>query len=188
MILIFGSSSLEDRTKLFSVFSFPEFAAVWAIVLSRFGWIQAQQLLKKNIFNPIQLNSVIMLLGGLISFATALVRDQMTVVPLNPHALPLFSYFPFTLLSPTGLLTFFLVYTTVIGNVFGYTLYAHGLKRYSAMFISLASFSIPLLVSFFGWLFLNEPLSVEFVLACVVTFVGLIVFYMDEARRIKIYI
>ncbi len=182
MILIFGSSPLEGQLRAFSVFSYPELAAFWAMVLSRCGWILAQQLLKKEVFSPLQINSVIMLIGGVVSLMTAFLRDQMGVGDLKQTALPLFSYAPLSALSSQGLLAVFLGYTTVVGNIFGYTLYAHGLKRYSALFISLASFCIPIMVAFFGWLFLNEPLSLSFFLACAVTSLGLLVFYLDERR------
>lgn len=182
MILILGTADIELQA--FSVFSYPELAAFWAIVLSRFGWIQAQQLLKKEIVNPVQINVIIMIVGGIISLLTAFLRDQTTAVPLLHAPLSLFLYFPLSWLNSQGLLVLFLAYTIIVGNVFGYTLYAQGLKQHSAIFISLASFSIPLFVSFFGWLFLNEPLSMSFFLACAVTFMGLLVFYLDERKSI----
>lgn len=148
LVLVMGSSPLEEQLKAFSVFSYPELAAFWAIVLSRFGWIQAQQLLKKDILNPIQINVIIMLIGGLVSLATAFLRNQTTIKPLLETPLALFNVYPFVYLSSSALLLFFLSYTSIIGNVFGYTLYAHSLKRHSAVFIALASFSIPLFVSF----------------------------------------
>lgn len=183
MVLIFTTSPLEAQLQAFSVFSYPELAAFWAIVLSRFGWIQAQQLLKKEIFSPVQINIIIMLMGGIVSLVTAFLRAQMTVMPLQEAPIPFFKTTFIQSLGSSGLLLFFLAYTTIIGNVFGYTFYAHGLKRYSAVFISLASFSIPLLVSFFGWLFLDEPLTLSFFLACAITFVGLLIFYLDERKR-----
>ena len=180
MILIFGPTSFEEQLKTFSVFSYAEMAAFWAIVLSRFGWIQAQQLLKKEIVSPVQINVIIMLVGGVISLMTAFVRDQMSIKPLLNTPLSLFSLSPLSMMGSATLLSLFLAYTIVIGNVLGYTLYAHALKRYSPLFVSLASFSIPLFVAFFGWLFLDEPLSISFFIACAVTFTGLVVFMLEK--------
>ena len=182
MILIFGSTPLEAQLKAFSVFSYPELAAFWAIVLSRFGWIQAQQLLKKEVVTPVQINVIIMCLGGVVSLLTALARNQMEIRPLLEAHLPLFNLSLLKGLTSTELLTVFLTYTIVIGNIFGYTLYAQALKRYSPLFISLASFSIPLFVSLFGWLFLAESLSLSFFIACAVTFAGLLVFSSKQAK------
>ena len=44
LILIVKTTPLDEQFKAFSVVSYPELAAFWAIVLSRFGWINAQQL------------------------------------------------------------------------------------------------------------------------------------------------
>lgn len=183
MILIFGSTPFEAQLKAFSVFSYPELAAFWAIVLSRFGWIQAQLLLKKEVVTPVQINVIIMCIGGVISLLTAILRNQMDIRPLRETPLPIFNLSPLKGLTSNQLLTVFLTYTIVVGNVFGYTLYAYALKRYSPIFISLASFSIPLFVSFFGWLFLAESLSLSFFIACAVTFVGLLIFSSDEVKK-----
>ena len=52
MILIFGSTPLEAQLKAFSVFSYPELAAFWAIVLSRFGWITGSAVTQERSGNP----------------------------------------------------------------------------------------------------------------------------------------
>jgi len=54
--------------------------------------------------------------------------------------------------------TAYLIYTVIGGNLIGFTLYSHLLKKHSATFVSLAGFSMPLFVYFFGWLILGEQL------------------------------
>ena len=184
MVLVFTTTPLDPQLQAFSVFSTPELAAILAIVMSRFGWIQAQQMLKKEIFSPVQINVLIMSMGGVISLITAALRNQMGIASLVHAPVKLFLIPPFDTFSSTGLLTFFLAYTVIVGNMLGYTFYAHGLKRYSALFISLASFTIPLVVALIGWLFLGEPLSVSFFIACAITFLGLLVFYHGEKSEI----
>ena len=165
MILVYGSTPLEGTW--FGIVSFPEFAAFFAIVLSRFGWIQAQQLLKKECFTPVQLNILLMSISGIFSLTSVYLLGLTSLQELP--SLPVLSVLP---LSPTGQLVFFLGWTIVIGNVVGYTLYGYALKRYSTTFIPLAGFLIPLLVQLFGWLLLGEPLSFLFFLACGITFLG----------------
>ena len=60
---------------------------------------------------------------------------------------------------------FAVIYTIVIGNVIGYTMYAHFLKRHTATFVSLAGFSVPLYVYLFSNILLGEPLSLNFLAA-----------------------
>ncbi len=180
MVLIFASSPFEEQLKAFSVVSYPELAAFWAIVLSRLGWITAQQLLKKELLSPVQLNILTMSIGGAISLAAALLRNQTAITSLALAPLTILKIPPLSLLSPTSQLLGFLSYTIIVGNMLGYTIYAAMLKRYSATFIALTSFSIPLFVHALGWLFLNEPLSGSFFIACLVTFVGLVIFFFDE--------
>lgn len=182
MILIIGTSPLEET--FFGMVSFPEFAALFAMVLSRFGWIQAQQLLKKGLFSPVQLNILLMSFSGVISFVSSYLSDVMTINSLSSISLPVLTLPPLSLLSADGQLGFFLTWTIVVGNVLGYTLYGYALKRYSATFIPLAGFTIPLLVQFLGWLLLGESLSLLFFIACAVTFVGVLLFYQDERARI----
>ena len=183
IILILGTTSSEHLGAFF-FFSYPELAAFWAIVLSRFGWIQAQILLKKEIVSPVHLNSIIMFLGGLLSLLAALVRKQTYVKSLTATPLAFFSFFPG--FSSSDLIFFFLTYTIVIGNMVGYTLYAYALKRYSPLLVSLASFSVPLFVALLGWLFLGEQLSFAFFSACLVTFIGLMIFTYGERKKSKI--
>ncbi len=173
MILIYGSTPLEETW--FSIVSYPEFAAFFAIVLSRFGWIQAQQLLKKEHFTPVQLNILLMSIGGVISLTSAYLLGLTSIGTLPD--LPVLNMLP---LSPSGQLGFFLGWTILMGNVLGYTLYGYALKKYSTTFIPLAGFMIPLLVQLFGWLLLGEALSLLFFIACGVTFLGVLLFYLDE--------
>jgi drug/metabolite transporter (DMT)-like permease len=183
LFLLTTASPLEEQLKAFSVVSLPEIAAFWAIVISRLGWIQVQQLLKNEHFTPLQLNTIIMGFGGLFSLITAFLRNQMSVASLSQVALPILQKPPLSLLSDHVQLAMFLAYTIIIGNMLGYTLYAHTLKRYSVTFVALAGFSIPLLVHFFGWLFLNEPLSATFFVSCTITFTGLLIFFYHEKGR-----
>lgn len=178
-ILILSSSPLEEQVKALAFISYPELAAFSSIALSRFGWLLIQKLMKANAYTPPQINTITMTLSGVISLALAFIMHATAIGALTNQA-PFFSYTFFQWLGPSSTLLFFVLYTSIIGNVFGYTLYASILKQYSATFISLAGFSIPLLVSFYGWLFLGESLSLLFFISCTITFIGLWIFFLDE--------
>ncbi len=185
LILLSGSSSsLEEQVKAFSVFSYPELAAIFAIVMSRLGWIQGQQLLKKEHITPVQFNVITMAVGGILSLSMFFMRGSLGVGSLADASLPILGMQPLVSFSPSGQLGFFLVYTILIGNMLGYNLYAYALKRYSATFIALAGFMIPLLVQLIGWLLLGESLSPVFFIACAVTFTGVLIFFYDERMQV----
>jgi len=183
LILCLGSSPLEDHLHAFSFFSYPELAALLAIVLSRWGWIQGQQLLKKEHLTPLQFNSITMALGGLLSLLIVQVKGAYSVDVGRFASLPLLVQTPFSELSSYGQLSFLLGYTIFVGNILGYTLYAHALKKYSATFIALTGFTIPLTVQLFGWLFLGEALSLSFFIACGITCLGIALFFIDESSH-----
>lgn len=180
VILLLGSSPLEEQLHAFGILSWPEIAALLAVIISRWGWIQGQQLLKREHLTPTQFTIGTMALGGFFSLMLAFLRGTTNIISLNRAEFPFLQKVPLSLLSASQQLGLFLAYTIVIGNMIGYTLYAHVLKRYSVTFIALAGFSIPLLVQALGTLFLGEPLSLIFFLAFCVTFCGVLLFSLDE--------
>ena len=185
LVLIFTSSPLDEQLRAFAVVSYPELAALAAFFISRFGWIIVQHYLKRGLFDPVQINVITMMIGGLISLIVAFLRERTVIKSLAQISLPVLQLPPLEWLTSEHQLWFFLGYTIVIGNIFGYTTYAYALKRYSATFIALAGFVIPLLVHLFGWLLLNEQLSLSFFIACLITFTGVAVFYLDERRAVS---
>ena len=187
-ILISGdaSCSLEN---LFC-FSWPELAALSGVATSRFGWMIAQKAMKQELFSPTQMNTVTMLIGAFLSPVVAFLTGEkywqfFTHASLNGAPFSILYDFPFSELGLHKALMFFVFYTVVIGNIFAYNLYAHVLKKHSAVFVSLASFSVPLFVHLFGCLFLSEKFSLNFILACSVTFLGLLIFFFDENKNSK---
>ncbi len=180
LILISSASPLEEQLRAFWVLSYPEIAAFFAIVLSRFGWILAQDQLKKGRTTPMQLNGVTMSIAGIVSLFAAWLGDKMVISSFSSVPLAFLKEPPLAYLSSQSQLVGFLVYTVFIGNMLGLTLYAYALKWYSITFIALSGFTIPLLVAFFGWFFLQEPLSSTFFISCIVTFIGLSIFFFDE--------
>jgi drug/metabolite transporter (DMT)-like permease len=182
IILLLSTTPIEEHLKALSFISYPELAALCAIAISRFGWIIIQKFVRENIYSPAQINTITMILSGIISLSLAFFTQNFLSGPLAKPEIPLLSYPPFNLLNAPVTLLFFLAYTTLVGNVFGYTLYASILKHYSATFIALTGFSIPLLVALYGALFLGESLTPPFFIACAVTFYGMWIFFLEERR------
>ena len=196
-ILLISSSIGEQSLMAWSVFSYPEIAALLAMAIGRLGWMFVQQILRKERYTAPELNGLLMTISGVLAFTTpfmiAGIVALLGLIPIIGYFMPVYSFadaasFLHTTINAdtnTSMILYSIVHTIIIGNVIGYTMYASFLKRHSATFVSLAGFSVPLYVYFFGALLLGEPLSLNFLAASCVTFVGLIIFYQDEINKIS---
>lgn len=164
-IMLTATSPLEETMRVISVISYPELAALAAVAISRYGWILAQKMLKQERYAPAELNGLMMIIGGIYAFGATLFSHSHQAVALSAF-------------TPTIILL--LTYTIVIGNMAGYTLLGTSLKKYSATFIALTGFFVPLFVQLFGFLFLQEPLSWHFFAALTITATGVGLFYYQE--------
>jgi len=170
-ILILSNTPLENISTTFWIFSYAEIAMITSVAVGRYGWTLGQLYLKKQIIKPLEFNAYIMIFGGLISAIMTIIEGPQAYIMIK---------------SANNIFWLMLGYTIIIGNGFAYTMYGHMLKCYSASLVSLASLSVPLFVSFFGYLFLQEIPSLYFFGAIVFFALGLLVLYTDEKKtRIK---
>jgi len=185
LILTIGDPTCNVKSLI--CISWPELASLTGVITSRFGWMIAQRALKKEKFSPTQMNTITMLISALMSPLLAYFTGErywyfLTHASLAGAPFSILYSFPFSNIGLDNSLLFFIVYTVVVGNVITYNLYAQVLKQHSAVFVALASFSVPLYVHLFGCLFLSENFSFDFLLACFVTFLGLLIFFLDERK------
>lgn len=194
VILVSRTPSPEQTLMAFSVFSYPEIAALIAMAVGRLGWMFVQQLIRNERYTGAELNGLLMTLSGLIALAIPFVGAAFSwglsyIAPAwAPHygltdAVAIFHLNPASNFSIYALL-FFIAYTIFFGNVIGYTMYANFLKKHSITFISLAGFSVPMYTYLFDAL-LGNPISPMFLVAAAITFTGLIIFYQDEINRLQ---
>ena len=80
-------------------------------------------------------------------------------------------------------LGYLMAYTVIVGNLMGYSLYAHLLKHNSATLMSLAGLTFPIFVSLLGYLMLNEVVTSMLILAAAFMLAGVAVFYYDDVFR-----
>lgn len=165
-ILLATTTPTEESIGSIWIFSYPELAMLLAVSVSRFGWTWVQKILKEDRYTPIEFNCLLMMVSGFLSLLSAGFTENIMGIHIDRP----------------GLFTTLLTYTMIIGNIAGYGIYAHVLKRYSTTFIALAGFSVPIFVHIFGFLFLGEPLSINFFAAISITTLGLFIFYQDEVR------
>lgn len=197
LILLISSSTGENALMAWSIFSYPEIAALLAMAIGRIGWMLVQQLLRKERYTPAEVNGLLMTISGVLAFTTPFMWSGLVtilgVIPFLHAYLPVYSLtdataFLHLAIGPETylpLIFFAVLYTILVGNVIGYTMYAGFLKRHTATFVSLAGFSVPLYVYFFSHILLGEPLTLNFLYASCVTFIGLLIFYQDEINHIS---
>ena len=196
-ILLISSSTGQNSLMALSIFSYPEIAAFLAMAIGRIGWMFVQQLLRKERYTPAEVNGLLMTISGVLAFTTpfmwAGVIALLGLIPFISSYLPTYSFSDATVFlhintgtnTYISLIVFAVLYTIIVGNVIGYTMYGGFLKRHSATFVSLAGFSVPLYVYLFSNILLGEPLTLNFLYASCVTFIGLLIFYQDEINRIS---
>jgi len=148
-------------------FSWPEIAVLGAVFSTVTGWILLKQLVTHDRCSPIVANGYSMLLGGLFATAHSLIVEQWTPIPVRDYTVWIRAS----------------VFLLLVSNIICYNLYGYLLKRFSATFMALAGFLTPIFTALFGWIFLNEVVTVSFFVSLIITFIGLLIFYYEELRE-----
>jgi len=166
IILCFSHTAIEDTFCNLLIFSLPELAAFGAVAIGRYGWMRAQITMKRDRYTPPELNGLMMLTSGIIALTISYFVDDIgfAQIPLTASFISL------------------LAYTIIIGNVVAYTMYAQFLKAYSANFVSLAGFSVPIFVTLYGKIFLDEAITLNLVISALLILVGVFIFFNDEIK------
>jgi drug/metabolite transporter (DMT)-like permease len=159
-LLLIALTTCEQPIAAWITISWPEIAALAAVFISRYGWIEAQAILKTKEYKPAELNGLLMCAGGLYALIGSYFAGQ---IYNNP-----------TLWSTPVLIA--IGYTIIVGNIIAYTLYGYLLKNHSATYVSLASLLVPLCVHFYGFFILAEPFSPIFFVSLGLMFCGMVLF------------
>ncbi|KKP36145.1 MAG: hypothetical protein UR26_C0001G0189 [candidate division TM6 bacterium GW2011_GWF2_32_72] len=161
--IVFASAPEEDIRSIFSWLSLGELLALLGVFSQCYGWILMRKLIKFNSYPPMMVNGASMLSAGILSFIFAILLGRDLVVS---------NIFDFTW-SLTG--------TILISNVVCYNLFGALTKKYTSTFLSFASFSQAIFAAIFGWYFFGEHIGYEFYVSTAIVFLGLYVFYREEA-------
>lgn len=164
ILLSQDSTETEPGNVLF--FSLAEIAVLAACVCNVYGWILMKQIVRDNGHSPFVANGFSMIIGGTFSLLHSSMTERWDPLPTTD----------FFLFVECGLALI------VVSNFIGYNLYGYLLKRYSATFLSFAGFTTPMFAAFYGWLFLNETIGLEFYFSAIIVFAGLYVFNKEELK------
>lgn len=164
VISLLSTSAQEMSCGEFWHISYPELFVIGSMIISRYGWILVQSMLRKERYAVTEVNSLTMLLSGGMALGISAWQGAWVNV------------------SSQNSMQFMgaLLFTIFVGNVIGYSWYADCLKRYSVTWMALAGLLIPLFVFFISYLLGDEPISIHFFVSLAVVCVGMLVFYFDD--------
>jgi len=163
-IVLVGSTASERVWGEWLTISLPECAVLLAVALGRYGWILSQNMIRQERYRPHEITSMAMLASGVISLILSIIQGAFIHVP------------------EVGAWKFIsaLLYTTLVGNIIGYTAYGHCLRRHSATFIAMTGLSMPLMVVGLGVALGLDVLTWQFMLAMVFVSCGMALFYSEH--------
>ena len=148
----------------------PLIATLGSVLSSAYAWIVFQKLIRERGYSVATLNAIAMIGGGISCGILALLTGECARVCLQ-----IFDWMPF--LGLTGLII-------LLANIVFYNGYGMLLRRYSAPFLAFAGFSTPLFVALFGFIFLGEQLSCNYLLATLCVVIGLYMYYHGDTKNV----
>lgn len=146
--------------------SIPEMVIIMCMVSYSYGWVIAQQLIREHKYNPLLINSVAMMLGGIGALITSPFTDQWEPFPI--HSFGIFSL---------------VMVLLIIATASTFALNSYLLHFYSATFLLFFMFVDPLYTAVYGYFFLEESITIYFLLSVFFAFLGLYIFYREELKE-----
>lgn len=163
LIIISNPTTLTDHW-----LSLPELATLSSMLISRYGWIRAQRILKAERYSPSQLNGILMTISGIYGLTFSKLVESWTSISWP------------TTIQFYGVLG----YAIFIGNIIGYSIYGALLKKYPITLLSLCGLSVPLFVHLYGPLIVGETLSLQFFVALALVVLGTWIFIRSSTKQI----
>lgn len=166
LILIFADN-LSHGTPQFegTMNSWAEFAVSISAFVAVIGWTYFKKLVNWKHY-PINLaNGYSFLIGGILGFIVSFMTETLPQVGSSQELTSL---------------TWQIAYITIVHSIICYTLYGIVLQRFSVTFMLFAGITNPIFTALYGWIFLKEQITLDFVLCILLVGFGLYLFYLDE--------
>jgi drug/metabolite transporter (DMT)-like permease len=141
-----------------------ELSIIFAVLFSTIGWIQLKKIIILN-YNIITANGISMFFGGILILLHSLIFGE------NWNILPIINVKNYLILTLT---------TIIISNVICYNLFGFLLKKFSVTFMNFAGLTTPIFAGIFGYIFLQETITIFFIISIPIIFLGLLIFYGEE--------
>lgn len=162
-------------TDLMSI-ALPDVVLMGAIFSAAYGWILVRRLVVEQGLEPMQVNGMSMLLGGLLCGVMAWIMEPRFII--TPCA-DISEVWMQSFCAGMGLM----VALILTANIIAYNLYGRLFKRYSPTFIGLSGISIPLFTMLFSGYFLQESLPVALIPSIMCMVAGVALFYWGDAPQ-----
>lgn len=171
-VLFFNDFFSSEVTVVFEQL-IPYTLLLIAIVTSAYGWILMENLVRERKLSVLRV-TILGLLGGAIASFGLICYEGISGNYILWH------YKANNIVTITGSLYIDLLILIIVSHVVCGWLYGQLLKKYSAVFLSLAGSITPCVSSLFGVYFLKEPISYLFLIALTGICMGTYIFYRDE--------
>ncbi len=161
-----------QRSNIASVnfLSIPALILFVSSVTYAYGWIVVSQLVSRRHYSPILVTGIAFFSGGMATMLTSFIFEGWFLAP------PVTNIFKFTT---------YVVAIIFISEVVASNMYAALLRRYSATFLSFAGFLYPVFSAILGWLFLQEQITLNFLISAMIVGLALYIFYLSERDKKK---
>ncbi len=183
--VLIATAPAEELAGSFFYISTPEICILISVVCSSLGWIAMGRLVKEHEYSPLMVNGFGMVTGGVLSLLSSFLIEGFPTIAAKPEAarMPLDRWLePLVGGSDIGMFILYMLLLILIANVFCYNLYGHLLKIYPATLLAFAGTTSPLFAAFYGWLFLNETVSVWFFVSVALVFLALYLFMRSRKK------
>lgn len=164
--ILLSTTQDEEMAGHLLVLSWAEVAVIVAAISSVYGWILLKQLVADRNYTPFMANGVSMLIGGGMALTHSFTAETWDPVPI-------FEVIPFFECA---------ILLIIISNLICYNLYGFLLRKYTPTFMSFAGFTTPFFTALFGWLYLDEIVTMPFYISAVIVLFGLFIFYLEELK------
>lgn len=144
--------------------NFAELSILCAVCTSVYGWFVLKNLIELN-YSPVLLNGISMLFGGVL----LLIHSYVSGETWNP--LPVSNYLIFARLTAI---------TCIISNIICYNLFGLLLKKFTVTFMNFTGLLTPIFASFLGYFYLQEEITITYMISVCFLLTGMLVFYKEE--------
>lgn len=149
------------------------------------------------ILDPNYKTGILFLCIAILSWSSGTIYSKFQIHKSNNIALNLFYQFSIAAIIQVGLALFFspnvdfslwssrsifaVLYLSVFGSVLAFFCYLYALKRVSALQVSILNYINTVIAVLLGWLFLNEIITEDFIIATLLIILG--VFVINYKRK-----
>lgn len=168
--ILLCQSDQENISGQLGIFSLAEIAVLCAVLSSVFGWVVLKKLVSHMSCSFLVANGYSMLFGGALGLLHSMYSESWNPIPV----------------SNTLVWIECSLFLIIISNCICYNLYGYLLKKFSSTFMSFAGLSTPVFTALFGGFFFGEQPSWDFFISFMVVFFGLLMFYREELKAIRV--